>query len=87
MNERNLWAHVLEDDLLYSNSFAKIQKLTNPAPAVGGMPAEAPGGVANWTGWKIIHAYMERNPTKKLVDLLTVSDAQAVVEESRYRPR
>ena len=86
-NERNLWAHLLKEDLLYSNEFSKIQKLVNPAPGVPGMPPEAPGGVANWTGWRIIHALMERNPDSKLVDLLSIQDAQALLESARYRPQ
>ena len=86
-NERNLWAHFLKDDLLYSNEFGKIQKLISPAPGVPGMPAEAPGGLANWTGWRIIHALYERNPDMKMTDLLSVQDVQAVLETARYRPR
>ncbi len=86
-NERNLWAHLLKDDLLYSNEFGKIQKLISPSPTVPGMPAEAPGGVANWTGWRIIHALTERDSDIKMVDLLAIQDAQAVLEAARYRPK
>lgn len=86
-NEKNLWAHLLKDDLLYASEVGKIQKLINPAPAVPGMPPEAPGGVANWTGWKIIHALIERDPDIKMVDLLSVQEAQAIVEQARYRPK
>jgi hypothetical protein len=86
-NERNLWAHFLKEDLLYSNEFSKVQKLVNPAPGIPGMPPEAPGGVANWTGWRIIHALMERNPDSKMIDLLSIQDPQALLEAARYRPR
>ena len=86
-NELNLWAHFLKDDLLYSNEFSEIQKLISPAPGIPGMPSEAPGGVANWTGWRIIHALTEKDPKVKMLDLLSIQDAQAVVEAARYRPR
>lgn len=86
-HERDLWAHFLTEDLLYSNEFGKIQKLVNPAPNVVSMPPEAPGGVANWTGWRIIHAFAARHPDLKLIDIVAQRDAQAIVELSRYRPR
>jgi hypothetical protein len=86
-NERNIWAHLLKDDLLYSNEFGKIQKLISPAPGIPGMPSEAPGGLANWTGWQIIHALNERNADLKMTDLLNVRDVQPLLEAARYRPR
>ncbi len=86
-NERNLWAHFLDHDLLYSRDVNNIQKLISPAPAVPGMPSEAPGGVANWTGWKIIHALKQREPSLKMTDLLVLHDAQNILERARYRPQ
>jgi hypothetical protein len=86
-NERNLWAHLLKDDLIYSDEISNIQKLVQPSPGIPGLPKEAPGGVANWTGWKIIHALKKQNADLKLVDLLSVQDAQSVLESARYRPR
>jgi hypothetical protein len=86
-NERNLWAHFLKDDLLYDTEFQKIQKFVAPAPVISGMPGETPGGVANWTGWKIIHALAARNPSMKLTDLIAMEDAQTLLEMARYRPQ
>jgi hypothetical protein len=86
-HERDLWAHFLTDDLLYSSEFSKIQKLVNPSPSVSGIPPEAPGGVANWTGWRIIHTLVQRNPDLKPIDILAMRDAQAIVEMARYRPK
>jgi hypothetical protein len=86
-NERSLWAHFLKDDLLYATEFHKIQKLIAPAPLIGGMPAEAPGGVANWTAWRIFHALAKRNPALKLTDLIALKDAQTILEMARYRPQ
>jgi len=86
-NERNLWAHFLKDDLLYEDEFGKVQKLVNPAPMIPGLPPEAPGGVANWTGWRIIDAMMKRDPEITLIDLLSVQDPQKILEAANYRPR
>ena len=86
-NERNLWAHYLTEDLLYANEFRKINKLVNPSPNVPGLPVEAPGRVANWSGWRIVHALMERNPELDMTDLIAMRDAQGVLEMARYRPK
>lgn len=86
-NERNLWAHFLTEDLIYSSEKQQIQRLLSPSPMIPGMPAEAPGGVANWTGWRIIHTLMENEPSLKPVDLIAMLDAQSVLENAKYRPR
>jgi hypothetical protein len=86
-NERNLWAHFLTEDLLYASDPVKIQKLISPAPSIPGMPSEAPGGVANWTGWRIIHALMREEPSLRMTDLLLSHEAQSILERARYRPR
>jgi len=86
-NERNLWSHYLNEDLLYSNEFSKINKLVNPSPSVPGLPIEAPGRVGNWSGSRIVHALMRRHPEMSVIDLVAMRDGQEVLELARYRPR
>jgi hypothetical protein len=86
-NERNLWAHYLTADLLYSNEFSKINKLVNYSPNVPGMPAEAPGRVANWSGYRIVSELMRRESDLTLVELVSMRDSQQILELARYRPR
>lgn len=86
-NERNLWAHYLTEDLLYSNEFSKVNKLVNYSPNVPGMPPEAPGRVGNWTGWQIIRAWKNRDPDLSLIDIIALRDAQRILELARYKPR
>ena len=59
-NELQLWTHFLEEDLLYATNLRDIRKLVDYSPNSPGMPAEAPGRTANWTGWQIVKAYMKR---------------------------
>ena len=86
-NEKNIWAHILSEDLLYSNNFKLINKLVSFSPSVPGMPEQAPGRVANWSGWRIVHEALRRNPDMKLLDLIALRDGQAILELARYRPR
>lgn len=86
-NEAQIWAYLLEQELLYSIEFRKFQKLITPSPNVPNMPSEAPGRVGNWIGYSIVSAYMREHPEKTLSDLLEIEDAQQILAESKYKPR
>ena len=51
------------------------------------MPAGAPGRTANYMGWQIVKKYMNRNPETTMQDLIAYTDAQKLLEESKYKPR
>lgn len=86
-NEFEMWTHFLKEELLYSTRMNDIQKLIKPSPvAPGGMPQEAPGRTANWVGWQIIKAYMERNEGVGLEALLEEKESQPIMDKARYKP-
>jgi hypothetical protein len=86
-NEFEIWNFFLEQELLYENALIKVAKYLNPAPTSQGMPPESPGRTAVFTGYKIVEAYMDRRPGTDIRYLLSQSDAQAILEEARYKPR
>ncbi len=86
-NERNIWAYFLQEDLLYSSTWQDFRKFVEYSPHSPGMPPEAPGRTGNFTGWRIVERYMERHPETSLRDLLKMTDAQAILDGARYRPR
>lgn len=86
-NEAQIWAHLLDEELLHSNNYRQFQKLVTPSPNVPNMPPQAPGRVANWMGYKIVESYVDRHPEKTLLDLISFDDAQKILAESRYKPR
>ncbi len=85
-NELEMWAHFLKEELLYSSDWQSIRKLVDYSPHSPGMPPEAPGRTANWVGWQIVKAYMKRHPDTTLPQLFDLRDAQALLDESRYKP-
>lgn len=85
-NERPMWEHYLDEELLYETSAKRIGKHVGVAPGAPGMPAEAPGGGANWVGMQMVEAYMRRHPNVTLPELVRMRDGQAVLNEGRYRP-
>lgn len=85
-HELEIWRYLLGEDLLYETDRQKFNKYINPSPNSPGMPDAAPGRTANWMGWQIVKAYMKRNPEKTLKDLLSLDDAQGLLNKSRYKP-
>lgn len=86
-NEQQMWAFFLEEQLLYSSEWKDIRKYVDYSPNSPGMPDEAPGRTANWLGWQIVKAYMERFPETTLEELILLKDGQAILEKSRYKPK
>ncbi len=86
-NEGQIWVYLLDQELLYDINYRKFQKLVSPSPNVPGMPEQAPGRVGNWVGFRIVEAYMERNPDVTIQQLLNEEDSQKILAESKYKPR
>ncbi|MEM1325898.1 MAG: hypothetical protein AAGI23_08090 [Bacteroidota bacterium] len=86
-NERQLWNEILRRDLLYSTRRSEFDKLIVPSPfGTTWMPRESPGKTANWIGWQIVKAYMQRNPETSVPQLLAIENPQAILDGSNYRP-
>ncbi|KGE87977.1 MAG: hypothetical protein ACE362_14155 [Phaeodactylibacter xiamenensis] len=85
-NELEMWAFFIKEDLMYETDSRKIRKFVDYSPHSPGMPEEAPGRTANWVGWQIVRAYMQRHPEATMQDLIALEDAQALLDASRYKP-
>ncbi len=86
-NERPMWNYFLENNLMYETNHLKVTKLLQPAPTSSGMPPESPGRTGAYMGYKIVEAFMKRNPDKTLRDLAGIMDSQLILESSKYKPK
>jgi hypothetical protein len=86
-NEANIWSYFFSQKLLYSTDFNTFRKFVEPSPNSPGMPEQAPGRTANWLGWQIVKAYMEKNPNTSMEQLLALTDAQFIMDKSKYKPK
>ncbi len=84
-NEANIYVHILDQELLYETKSKKIKSLVDLSPNSKGMPKEAPGRTANYTGYKIVEKFMSRTNIS-LDSLLRIPDAQYILDNSRYNP-
>lgn len=86
-NELQMWSFFFDQKLFYESNPAKISKYINPSPKSPDMPDEAPGRTANYIGWQIVRAYMERYPSTTLKHLIDMKDSQMIMEKSKYKPK
>ena len=86
-NELEMWGFFLENELIYETSHLKIDKYVNVSPNAPGMPPEAPGRTGTYIGYRIVEAYMDRNPALGLKDLIDETDSQKLMELSKYKPK
>ncbi len=85
-NELQMWSFFLDQKLFYESNPVKIGKYINPSPTSPDMPIESPGRTANFIGYKIVKAYMERYPETTLEQLIAAKDSQELMEKSKYKP-
>lgn len=87
-NEFQIWDHLIQSNMLYSTDRNYYIRYLSDGPftVAKGVPQEASPMIANWVGWQIVRAYMERNPETGLKELMLNHDADLILKKSGYRP-
>lgn len=83
--ESDVWAYLLQQQLLYETDHTKYHNLIDEAPKTNAFRDSAPR-VAAYIGWRIVDAYMNKNKCT-LDNLMESTDSQAILQGSGYRPR
>lgn len=86
-NEGQMWQYLVENNLLFSSDQFIIRKLTGEAPFTGYFTKESPGRAAVWLGFRIVEAYMMRNPGIKIEMMINNTDVQGILEKAKYSPQ
>lgn len=85
-NEENIWAFLIDNDLLFSTDYKSQSKLMVDGPFTAGFSKRSPARIGVWVGWQIIRDYMENNPQTDINDLLNIYDSQELLHDSGYKP-
>lgn len=85
-NEQQMWAHLVEEKLLFSTDPLVIRKLIEDAPNTSYYTPESPGRAAVWQGLQIVRAFAARNPRLSFPELMALRDYQEILSLSRYQP-
>lgn len=86
-NEALVYNFFVKSNMLFETAWGKILRYVNDGPEAAGMPKESPGNVGTWLGWQIVKAYMAKHPEMQMDALFALNDAQAILQESQYKPR
>lgn len=84
-NERQMWLYLIENKLLYSDSYTVITKFTEDAPFTYNFSQESPGKAANWLGFRIVEQYVN-NTNASLGELMNETAYEKILRESKYNP-
>ncbi|MBN3520936.1 gliding motility lipoprotein GldB [Algoriphagus lutimaris] len=85
-NEEYIWAHFVENELLYETNPFEITKYLGEAPFTDAISTKAPGRLGRWLGWNIVDDY-QFNQDVTFTELMDNPDAEEIFRQSGYRPR
>jgi gliding motility-associated lipoprotein GldB len=85
-NEKLIWSHFVENELLYETNPFEIRKYTGEAPFTDEISPDAPGRIGRWVGWNIVDDYAE-SKNVSLPELMAERNATQIFRQSGYKPR
>ena len=83
-NEEQLWAFIIEKDMLFSTNQETINNFIDEGPFTKGLPNGAPARVGIWIGWQMVRDYMNNNEKISLQEMLNEEDAKQILKH--YKP-
>lgn len=88
-NEAEIWTHFIDKNMLYESEPGKFMRYLNDGPftVAEDVPKESSPAIGAWAGWRIVNAYMEKNPTVSLQELMQEADFEKILKQSKYRPQ
>lgn len=86
-NEAEIWAFIIERNLLYSKDYLIINKFINEGPFTSYFSRESPARTGWFIGWQIIKSYMNHNKDVTLEQLFNENDSQKILMSSKYKPK
>ena len=85
-HEPVIWATVLENELLFETNHSVVKRLFDERPKVFEIGEKCPGRIGRWLGYRIVNAYMKANPSTTIPELMAMTDARTLFNQSKYRP-
>jgi len=85
--ESDIWAWYIKEELLFTTDPQQLQKSFGEAPFTLGLGEhnESAPKLGSFLGWQMVRKYMEKHPEKSLSELLKENDAQAILNDSKYK--
>lgn len=84
-NVTTIWAHFLDNELLYAQDNFLKQKYLGERPKTYDIGDKCPGRIGSWLGWEIVNQYADKKEVS-LRDLMKHKNAKKLFQEAKYRP-
>ncbi len=84
--EADLWKTMMDRQVLFSLDPAVQASFLSDGPFTSEISQDSPARIGTWIGWRIVKQYMNNNRDISLLQLLESTDAQQILEQSKYRP-
>lgn len=84
--ESNVWGLFIDKGILFSKDRSEIGPFLNDGPFSSGLAKESPPRIGEWIGWQMVRSYMDKYPETSLEELMSLQDAQKIMQKSAYRP-
>lgn len=87
--EVDIWAYLLQNNLLFETDYQKIQVFLGEGPFTPGLgdKQESAPKLGVWMGWQMVRKYMEENKEVTLQQLMAEKDPQKILNLSKYKPK
>ncbi|WP_460936188.1 gliding motility lipoprotein GldB [Spirosoma humi] len=80
-----VWAHFIDNQLLYQTSPAIKQRYLNERPFTAEIGQACPGAIGRWVGWRIVGRYHDEHSRVSISELMRMADARMIFEQSGYK--
>ena len=87
LHQSQIWNTIIENHHLFTPDYFSTSQYLKDAPHTAYLPADAPGKVGIWLGFRIISAYMEQKPKTTWIELMENTDYQEILKQSKYKPQ
>ena len=85
-NRDLIWKHYLDKQLFFVTAGRIKKDYVDESPFTLPISQDCPGGVARWTGLQMLKLYSQKKKLK-LPEVMKITDAQMVLNESGYKGR
>jgi hypothetical protein len=85
-DEESMWTHLIENKLLFSTDKFTIDAYILEGPFTKDFGRDSPARAAVWLGYRIVNAYMTKNPDITVPELMQENDYMKILNLSGYNP-
>jgi gliding motility-associated lipoprotein GldB len=85
-NSATIWAHFIENQLLYETNHFQKQKYLAERPKTLDIGSDCPGRIGTWLGYEIVKKFNKETKINFL-DLMKEANIQRILTQSKYKPK